>query len=440
LKGILCLKHGMVPPQPHITTFNPELDLLSCRAVVPRRITALPARVSGQPRLVSVSSFGLSGTLANVILEEVEAKHSPAHTGTPELLLLSARSPADFKLAAKQYLSYAQSDEAMKANLAEVCRTTQIARDHLPYRRAWAVSSFKEAADALQTALDVAPSRATSGASVSVWFHIPHSHIPAATISNPIYAKHMMRLRTEGCTSALEGFGQQLALARTLEELGCRVAAVGGEGVAEYLAAAFAGAIDDRTLFSLLSSLIPSKGRVWAAHADSMTVEDCLLSYTAEEARIIGTQDEEVTYILTDADLDLSEIQEFVGEENLLEAHPLAYATLPSHFNLALRTPKVRIASAHLGDFVDDAMCKSAEYWRDVPQRTFDIAKAREVMQKTGAVVDMAPASSDSQDVEGTLYGILAKAFEAGCTLRWVEIAGSGPTCHLPTYTWAPDA
>ncbi|HEX6969188.1 MAG TPA: SDR family NAD(P)-dependent oxidoreductase [Micromonosporaceae bacterium] len=92
VKAILSLRHGAVPPLVHFTTLNPRIDLSGTAIRLPTRLAPWTTPASG--RHAGVSSFGMSGTNAHVIL------------GTPESAGVSAPSPVQvdvpgFELSAR---------------------------------------------------------------------------------------------------------------------------------------------------------------------------------------------------------------------------------------------------------------------------------------------------------------------------------------------------
>jgi acyl transferase domain-containing protein/acyl carrier protein len=68
IKMVLCLVHGQIPPNLHFHEINPHLALASTRFRFPLEV--LPWSVADGPRRGAVSSFGLGGTNAHVVLEE----------------------------------------------------------------------------------------------------------------------------------------------------------------------------------------------------------------------------------------------------------------------------------------------------------------------------------------------------------------------------------
>ena len=66
IDAVLCLHHGSIPALPQFAKANPKLPMDGL--VLPREAT--PWRRTDQPRIAGVSSFGLSGTNAHVVLQE----------------------------------------------------------------------------------------------------------------------------------------------------------------------------------------------------------------------------------------------------------------------------------------------------------------------------------------------------------------------------------
>ncbi|GLZ06503.1 hypothetical protein Acsp03_39690 [Actinomadura sp. NBRC 104412] len=67
IKSVLALRHGVIPPNLHFTKWNPAIDADGGRFFVPTEPVPWPE--AGEPRRAAVSSFGLGGTNAHVVLE-----------------------------------------------------------------------------------------------------------------------------------------------------------------------------------------------------------------------------------------------------------------------------------------------------------------------------------------------------------------------------------
>lgn len=82
IKVLLAFRHGMIPSNLHFQRWNPMIDATGTRFHIPVRATKWD-RGDG-PRRAAVSSFGLSGTNAHVIVEEVSAAPSGESVTDPE--------------------------------------------------------------------------------------------------------------------------------------------------------------------------------------------------------------------------------------------------------------------------------------------------------------------------------------------------------------------
>ncbi|WP_035839096.1 type I polyketide synthase [Kitasatospora azatica] len=68
IKTVLCLQHGLIPPNLHFNRWNPVIKTAGTRLFVPTELSGWPTRTAS--RLAAVSSFGFSGTNAHVVLEQ----------------------------------------------------------------------------------------------------------------------------------------------------------------------------------------------------------------------------------------------------------------------------------------------------------------------------------------------------------------------------------
>ncbi|MFD7733599.1 beta-ketoacyl synthase N-terminal-like domain-containing protein, partial [Kitasatospora phosalacinea] len=145
IKMILAMQHGTLPPTlhadeptPHVDWSGGQLRLLS---------EATPWEKTGSPRRAAVSSFGISGTNAHLILEAPEPRpdlqpepqpeprpeprpEEPADSGLPVAWLLSAGSPSALRAQAARLRTRLAEDPADPDGVAHALATTRAALGH----------------------------------------------------------------------------------------------------------------------------------------------------------------------------------------------------------------------------------------------------------------------------------------------------------------------
>ncbi|MFF0789097.1 type I polyketide synthase [Streptomyces spiralis] len=146
IKAILIARHGVIPASLHCQETNPVIAQDGLPISVVTRNTEL-AR-TGDRAHVGVSSFGISGTNAHVVVGEYRpgtaVPVAPARetaTGAAgawagdgeQLLVLSARSRRSLTMLAEAYAAYLEGPGRGHA-LREICAAAALRRDTHPYR------------------------------------------------------------------------------------------------------------------------------------------------------------------------------------------------------------------------------------------------------------------------------------------------------------------
>ena len=141
IKTILALKHGQLPATLHFQNPNPNIEFEDSPFFVNDRLRDWPA--SGSPRRAGVTSLGIGGTNAHVVLEEAP---EPALLRQPrpcELLVVSARSDAAAEQALSNLAAHLKAHPEL--NLADVAFTCQLGRQAFSHRRAMPVENTADA-------------------------------------------------------------------------------------------------------------------------------------------------------------------------------------------------------------------------------------------------------------------------------------------------------
>ncbi|AGC45619.1 polyketide synthase [Myxococcus stipitatus DSM 14675] len=146
IKTILSLRNKELPPHLHFQTPNPHIEWDRIPARVPTARTPWPA-IEGR-RIAGVSSFGLSGTNAHVVLEEAPepATVSP-EDGRAQLVVLSAKTQPSLALAVEAWRSFLKQDSG--DSVADLSHTAALGRAHHDHRIALVAKTRQELAEQL---------------------------------------------------------------------------------------------------------------------------------------------------------------------------------------------------------------------------------------------------------------------------------------------------
>lgn len=137
IKAIFVLRNQIVPPNIHLDKLSSQLQVPS-HFRFPKRSERLSIENA------SVSAFGFTGTIANVIVKTYKSKQTQLPNTLPNvfLLLLAAKNTkALYELIEKFKLFLPKKTDT----LANITYTSQIGREHFPVRAAVIASDHEEA-------------------------------------------------------------------------------------------------------------------------------------------------------------------------------------------------------------------------------------------------------------------------------------------------------
>jgi acyl transferase domain-containing protein len=132
IKMVLALRHKKIPPHLHLHDVNPHIHLEEGPFVIPTQLT--PWYPGERARIGGVSSFGLSGTNAHVILEEApSAQRLPVRVERPlHILALSARHEENLRRLAERHCD--RITQSPGDLLQDICYTANAGRSHMNWR------------------------------------------------------------------------------------------------------------------------------------------------------------------------------------------------------------------------------------------------------------------------------------------------------------------
>lgn len=260
IKTVLALEHDAIPATVHFRSPNPALELSRTRFRVADSVVAWP-RGAG-PRIAGVSSIGLGGTNAHVVVQEAPADTLPAPDtlGDPVPLLLSADSRSALETYAGRLADVVDHD------LSAAARALAFGRKHRSHRRVVIADSQEGAQRGLRNERRCSVSAAAprtafvfSGAGLlpgpeavdlfewpafgSAYRAVEHAFaaIDVEVLSPALVANMPEAERVRPSVTLPALFAAQVALARLWESFGIRPAVVCGHSAGEYAAGHVAG-------------------------------------------------------------------------------------------------------------------------------------------------------------------------------------------------------
>ena len=140
LKTVLALQHKEIPKTLHFTEANPKLGLKDSRFYIPSSLTEWAKHE--HPRRAAVSSFGIGGTNAHVILEEAPAKELSFYSRPWHIVTLSAKTQQALKVTESQLKAFI--DQNKQSNLADLAFTLAVGRKAFQYRSTFICQSLEQ--------------------------------------------------------------------------------------------------------------------------------------------------------------------------------------------------------------------------------------------------------------------------------------------------------
>lgn len=140
LKTVLALQHKEIPRTLHFTEANPKLGLTDSHFYIPTSLTAWPQHE--HPRRAAISSFGIGGTNAHVILEEAPVAIPSSYSRPWHIVTCSAKSQQALKATEAQLKEFIDRNE--HSNLADLAFTLAVGRKAFQYRSTFICQSLEQ--------------------------------------------------------------------------------------------------------------------------------------------------------------------------------------------------------------------------------------------------------------------------------------------------------
>ncbi len=141
IKTVLALQHQQIPPSLHFNEANPEIDFSTTPFIVNADLQTWESNHS-TPRRAAVTSLGVGGTNAHIIVEEAPLVTSAEITRPWQLLTISAKTPAALDQMTENLKLYLAEKDIP---LADVAYTLQLGREAFNQRRILVCDTHHEA-------------------------------------------------------------------------------------------------------------------------------------------------------------------------------------------------------------------------------------------------------------------------------------------------------
>ena len=199
IKTVLSLEHQQIPPSLHFSRPNPLIDFASSPFYVNTRLSNWETH--GEPRRAGVTSLGIGGTNAHVVLEEAPAQPPPLASRRWQILTVSGKTPAALARASVNLADHLEQRPELA--LPDVAFTCHLGRKAFDYRRAVVSSSREGAIGALRRSAEHA-APAGKGDYRRVVFLFPGQGSQYVNMARGIYeAEPVFREHVDRCAGLL---------------------------------------------------------------------------------------------------------------------------------------------------------------------------------------------------------------------------------------------
>lgn len=432
IKTVLMLEHGELVPTLHYQRPNPLQELETTPFTVAARHEPWPKR---GVRLAAVSSFGVGGTNAHVIVQQPPARSRPAGRRGGRVLTLSAATPEALATTRERLAERLRAEPT--ADLAEVARSLTERRAHR-HRVSVVAETVAEAAESLDAP---APPAATTGGLGRVAFLFPghgplhhaagaaaHRLLPAFRASFDELREHTLRVHAIDLSPVVDKraaapdwfsdlthhhlglFALGHALGRQLLEWGIRPAAMLGNSVGEYAPAALAGLWTPTDALDLVhqrarAMAATAPGGMAAVHAPAEEVAARLGPDSEVKVAVLGTGavvisgPEAAMDALLAGDalagldarrLDIRQSSHGPAMDPAAEVLAKAVAGTPN------AAPRLRLVSNTSGGLADPEAVRGTDYWAEQLRRPVRLADAAGTLLAAGCdtFVELGPGTS----------------------------------------------
>jgi acyl transferase domain-containing protein len=433
IKVALALHHKYLPPTLHCSEENAHLKLDNNVIQLLHQPVDL---VKEETVFAGLSSFGLGGTNAHLVLqsfEPIEKPKSDSSATSTGVFTLSAKTSQGLNSNIKEQLGYLIQHPEL--DITSVCHSSNSSKSHLPVRIAYAANSINSLTAELEKLLssdvyyqssigqikpNVQPKVAFlftgQGSQYSGMAHTLYqnnsafrAHLDACdfalstylgiSIKEVLFQEENQELLNQTQFTQPAIFAIQYALAKLWQALGINPQAIIGHSVGEYAGACIAGvmSLDDAAyLICMRGKLmqgLPANGKMLAVKASPETFQTWLTTYQSQIS--IAADNGIDNIVLAGSTEVISEIQHYCQQQGI-KAKPLTVShafhsplmqPILSDFRknaqeINFSLPKIKIISTLTGLPVTKDSAMDAEYWTNHIAQTVKYYQACQALCK----------------------------------------------------------
>lgn len=439
IKVVLMLQHGRLVPSLHFQTPNPKIDFQNSPF---RVITKSEEWKSNAPRCAAVSSFGIGGANAHVILQEAPKSVPDPGRADAYILSLSAQTESALDHAGTALSSFLET--ATDESFPDAAYTLHVGRQAFRFRRSLVAASRQEGANLLKRGLhERVFQSAAHPTSLKIGFLFPGGGTQYPHMGRELYQKEpVFREEMDRCLAILKHTGAALrrllysseiplenaaadlmrtslglpaifateyALAKLLISWGIRPQYLMGHSLGEYTAACLAGVFSLETAMSL----VEFRGRLF-----ENLQKGAMLSVYLSEAELHALLGAEISIAAVNGPEQcvvsgpveaVTEFSRLLGERSVdfrrlhidAGAHSALVEPVLADFHEFLRRvdlnlPTIRFISNQTGTWITAAQATNPAYWVEHLRHTVRFSDGlSELMQIDDlALVEVGPSKS----------------------------------------------
>jgi len=427
IKTCLAAYHRIIPATIHFSEPNEHINFEDTPFFVQ---SELKEWTEERPLIMGVSSFGIGGTNAHVIIEEPPRieKTPSLQSEWPDLLLLSAKTDYSLNKRKQELIDYLKANPGL--NLKDVGYTLGTGRNHMSHRSFLVTSGMEEILAGRSIFTDGKQNNLVSG----IAFMFPGQGAQYVGMGRDLYKTNRLfrqildecieivksetgqdikkilfeidnsedadrkLARTEMTQQAL--FIIEYALAKVLEQINIKPDYLIGHSIGEYTAACIAGVFDLHTALRIvirrgqLMQRMPS-GKMMAVRTSSGKLRSlnstyfeiagdnspasCSVSFKTENER-------QVEHFLASNGIT------YIGLNTSHAFHSEAFDPIISEFSVyvnqfTLKTPELPFISCLTGKFITDEEATSGTYWAKQLRNTVLFRQGISTIAKTEDVI-----------------------------------------------------